>query len=235
MTGAATALSFFDPDRRLHGTLRSGAALLFEGTTPTALPEGTTFEHDGDRVRAELPERLSLEAEAVTEDMQLGGVSARVCRVTGHVGAHPVDCLGTVSETTRPPEWQELDAVRTISVLVDAENAFLAVARRPRGAVGHSAEHTVAWLIEEGRLLSVEEARLSTVYDGEGRQRSAGLELWLPGEELPRRGSGSAVAGSSLDLEAVRVQAAVFAWNLEGHDAIGAYELMIRAEQPAAA
>ena len=50
-------------------------------------------------------------------------------------------------------------------------------------------------------MLEVEDARISTVYDGGGRQRSAGLELWVPGEDYPRRGSGQVIAGSSLDLE----------------------------------
>ena len=40
-------------------------------------------------------------------------------------------------------------------------------------------------LLDEGRFLPVDEARLSTVYDGDGRQRSAGLELWLHGRGVP--------------------------------------------------
>ena len=80
-----------------------------------------------------------------------------------------------------------------------------------------------------------ENARISTVYDGGGRQRSAGLELWLPGEEFAHRGSGAAVAGSSLELEGLSVHAAVFRWRLDGREAIGAYELMVRVEPPAAA
>src|ERR671923_1470450 len=62
-----------------------------------------------------------------------------------------------------------------------------------------------------------------------------GLELWLPGEELPHRGSGMVIAGSSLDLEGLRVHTAVFRWRLDGRDGIGAYELMVRTEPPAAA
>jgi hypothetical protein len=89
--------------------------------------------------------------------------------------------------------------------------------------------------MHDAELLDVEEARLSTVYDGEGRQRSAGLELWLPGEEFPRRASGVAIAGSSLDLEGLRVHAAVFRWRLEGREGLGAYEVMSRREEPAAA
>jgi hypothetical protein len=92
-----------------------------------------------------------------------------------------------------------------------------------------------AVLLSEDELLSVEDARISTVYDGEGRQRSAGLELWLPGEDFPRRVWGQVVAGTSLELEGLEVHAAVFAWKLEGVDAVGSYELMIRSQSPAAA
>ena len=101
-----------------------------------------------------------------------------------------------------PPQWEELDAIRGITALVDEQHALVALARRPRGAVGHGDEEVVARLVEDEAILEVEDARISTVYDGGGRQRSAGLELWLPGEDYPRRGSGQVIAGSSLDLDA---------------------------------
>ena len=120
-------------------------------------------------------------------------------------------------------------------MLAAEDHALLALARRPRGAEGHGQELVTAKLLSEGELLTVEDARISTVYDGDGRQRSAGLELWLPGEDFPRRGSGSVVAGTSLELEGLQVHAAVFAWKLEGLDAIGSYELMVRSQSPVAA
>ena len=49
------------------------------------------------------------------------------------------------------------------------------------------------------------------------------------------RGSGIVIAGSSLDLEGLRVHTAVFRWRIDGRDGIGAYELMVRTEPPAAA
>ena len=58
----------------------------------------------------------------------------------------------------------------------------------------------------------------------------------MPGEDYPRRGSGQVIAGSSFDLEAgIQVHIAVFRWRLDGREGIGAYELMSRAEPPAAA
>ncbi len=43
------------------------------------------------------------------------------------------------------------------------------------------------------------------------------------------------IAGSSLDLDGIQVHAAVFRWRLDGREGIGAYELMLRTEPPAAA
>ena len=153
-----------------------------------------------------------------------------VCQVSGRIGGQKARCLGTVAETHSPPAWDELDALRSIAAVFDADNAFLALARRPRGALGHDAEEVSAWLLSEGEVLDVSEARLSTVYDGNGRQRSAGLELWIPGQDFPMRGSGTVVAGTSLALEGLEVHAAAFRWRMEDREGAGAYELWLRSE-----
>jgi hypothetical protein len=119
--------------------------------------------------------------------------------------------------------------------LFDGEHAVLACARRPRGARGHGEEEVVGWLVDGGEPRSVDQIRLSTLYDGDARQRSAGLELWLAGEDFPRRVAGEAQAGVSLALEGLRVHAAVFAWRMEGREGLGAYELTVRDEPDAAA
>jgi hypothetical protein len=235
VSAPALALSFFDLAHDIHGTARSGASVLFEGLKPVALPEGPSIEPSGDGWRAELPGSLSLELEPLSEAAELGGVRARLVRARGEAAGRQVDGLGTVSETTVPPRWDELDSIRTISALMDEEHALLAVARRPRGAVGHGQELVRAQLLDDGALLEVEDARISTVYDGGRRQQSAGLELWLPGEEFPRRGSGQVIAGSSLDLEGLQVHVAVFRWRLDGREGVGSYELTLRSDPPAAA
>jgi hypothetical protein len=184
VSAPALALSFFDAAHDIHGTARSGLTILFEGRKPNALPQGPEVEQTGSGWRAELPGTLSLEFEPVSPVADLGGVRAHVARVRGEAAGRTVDGLGTVSETEVPPEWEKLDALRTVSALVDEQHALLALARRPRGAVGHGDEEVVARLVEEDAVLDVETARISTVYDGSGRQRSAGLELWLPEEDF---------------------------------------------------
>lgn len=232
----ALSLAFFDPEHELHGIARAGATLLFEGTTPTVLSEGPGLERVGhDGWRARLADRLDLSFAPRSAAVPLGPVRVRLCRVGGSVAGQRIDCLGTASETVTPPSWAELDALRTVSAIFDEGTAVLALARRPRGARGHGEELISATLLDQGEPHAVEDARLSTVYDGEGRQRSAGLELWLPGEDLPRRATGTAAAGSSLGLEALLVHAAVFRWRMEGREGAGEYNLVVRGEPPAAA
>jgi len=232
----AVSIAFFDPEHGLHGSTRTGATLLFEGSSSNVLPQGPSVERNGDGWRAELEGSFSLVLEPLAPPLRLPGMAAHLCGVSGRVGGQAVDCLGTVGETHTPPAWEELDVLRSISAMFDSEHAFLALGRRPRGAPGHDEEQVVGWLLAGGEPLAVEDTRVSTVYDGEGRQRSASLELWLPAQDLPRRVSGTVVAGTSLSLEGleVHVHAAVFLWRMDGREGAGAYELWARPE-PAAA
>ena len=234
MSEPALSIAFFDPEHGLHGSARSGTTLLFEGSNVNVLPDGPEIVRDGEVWRAKLDGAFSLTLEPVAPAASLGGVDAYVCAVTGQVGSRTVSCLGTVGETHTPPSWDELEAIRSVSAVFDREHAFLALARRPLGAAGHDAERVTGWLLSGGEPLAVEETRLSTVYDGGGRQRSAGLELRLPGEDFPRRGSGTVVAGSSLHLDGLDVHAAIFRWRMDDREGTGAYELWARPEPEAA-
>jgi hypothetical protein len=231
----AVSLAFFDTAQGLHGSARSGVTLLFERGAPRTLPEGASIERQGEGWRAHVDGELELAFAPASEPAELDGSRTCVCRVEGTLGDARVECLGTATETETPPEWAELDALRAVSAIFDAEHAVLAVARRPRGALGHGHEEVSARLVQAGQLLEVEDARISTVYDGDGRQRSAGLELWLPGEDFPRRASGTVQAGASLALEGLQVNAAIFAWTMEGREGAGAYDLVVRDEPDEAA
>ena len=60
--------------------------------------------------------------------------------------------------------------------------------------------------------MSVEEPRLSTTTDEAGRQIRAGLELWVDkDDDYPLRGTGEVLAGSTLELGALRLDVAFFA------------------------
>lgn len=235
MTEPAISAAFFDRGGGLSGSLRAGGAVLFHGERPEVTGEPHELARDGEGWRARMAGQAELAFEAISEAGSLGGAEARLCRVRGRVGEATVDSLGTITETSRPPAWAELDATRSITVVLDSEHALLAFARRPRGARGHGEEEITGWLLDEGRLKTIEDARLSTIYDGEGRQRSASLELWLPGEDFPRRAAGEAQAGVSLALEGVHVHAALFSWRMDGREGPGAYDLTVRGDDGEAA
>jgi hypothetical protein len=229
VSGPALSLAFFDGARDLHGTLRAGVGVLFEGDRSHALDSSPEIAGgEGEDWSVASGEELELRFSPCSPSVELGVASARLCRVSGRAGGGEVDCLGTASLTTTPPAWNELDALRTISAVFDADHAVLAAARRPRGSFGHGQELVVAHLFGPEGPVAVEDARISTVYDGEGRQRTAGLELWLPAEDFPRRVSGRVRAGLSLTLEGLRVNAAVFDWRMEGREGFGAYEVTVR-------
>jgi hypothetical protein len=224
----ALSLAFFDPDRKLSGTARAGATLIFEGQRVRTLAEPPDLDRDGDRFTARLGSDLDIALEPLGESARLPGSESWLCAVEGTVGGERVSCLGSATITGEPPAWAELDLIRAVSAVLDRENAVFLAARRPRGAVAHGEERVSAVIIAGGVALAVDDARLSTVYDPQGRQRTAGLELWLPGEDYPRRASGKAQAGASILLGGVRVDAAVFEWRMEGRVGAGAYELALR-------
>lgn len=235
MTDPPLALSFFDPARNLSGTARAGMTLLFEGTTPTTINSGPDVRRDqGGALTARLGDRLDLRFDPIAPAATLTGLEITLCAVIGTVGGSRVDCLGTATTTTEPPAWAELDAVRGVTAVFGPDRAVFLLARRPRGAIGHGNELVEARLLLDGELAEVENARLSTVYDGDGRQRNAGVELFLPAEDFPRRVSGTVRAGASLALEGLRVNAAVFGWQMEGREGAGLYELAVRDDQEAA-
>jgi hypothetical protein len=224
------SIALFDIEHGVNVSARAGATLLFEGSGATVRDEGPEMEATRKGWKAELGEDFSVKLEPVADPAELDGATVHLCEVSGRIGGHEARCLGTVSETTRAPEWEELDALRALSAIFDEDNAFVALARRPRGAAGHDAEEISAWLLSEGQALDVSKTRISTVYDGGGRQRSAGLELWVPDEDFPERASGTVVAGTSLALEGLDVHAAIFRWRMNDREGAGSYELWLRSE-----
>lgn len=237
--GTPVALSFLDPERGIYGTIRSALTLVFEGRQAHAHRVEPELEATGDGWRARVGDELELSFARASEEIALGGIGIAICSATGRVGAHEVSGLGTIAVTHRAPEWRELDSLRAISAVFAPDMAVLAIARRPRSAAGHGEELVSAALLEAGGVRIPEDARISTVYDGGGRQHSSGIELWLPGEDFPRRLFGTVQGGTSLELDGLLVHAGAFTWRMEGSAGSGLYELTLRQDggddSPAAA
>lgn len=235
MSERALSLAFYDAERQMHGVLRSGMTLLFEGSDARAMEQGPEVTRDGDVWLASVEERLALEFAPAAASVAVGGAEATPCRVTGTVAKSRIECLGVASETVSPPRWDELDAARWIAAVFDPGEALFVSAIRPSGALGHDVEEIEAALSAGGKRHVVETARVSTVYDGDGRQRTAGLELWVEGEDFPRRAAGSVVAGTTLELQGLVAHASIFEWQMDGRSAFGSYDVTVREPEPAAA
>ena len=234
MTEQSVSLAFFDPQRGVHGTLWPGVSLLFEGAAG-GVREGAETNADGGGYQAVLDGSFDLLFQRCSPALALAGETASICRVSGTFDGVEMACIGTITEAQTPPAWSDLDIVRRLSAVFDHDTAVLAIARRERGAAGHGDELISACLLVDGEPLALERTRISTVYDGEGRQRSAGLELLVAGEDLPRRAVGTVLAGTTLELEGLRANAAIFSWRMKGVDGIGAYDMLVRDDPPDAA
>jgi hypothetical protein len=165
----------------------------------------------------------------------LGGMAGyeQPCRVRGTVRAagaeHTIDGLGQRGRSWGDADWERIELARTVAAWTDDAAAALS-AVRPVGAAHHADEAIWAALWESDRLLAIDDGRLSTTYDADGRTRRAGLELWPAGEEeWARRGAGEVLCGSSLDLGALRLDCAFFSWHLEGRAGVGRYDIIRRA------
>jgi len=152
----------------------------------------------------------------------------QLCRVEGTVGDRRIACLGQRGHEWGTPAWDRLDLARNLCAWVAEDVAVVAGGARATGARAHDEEELVAVLFDP-EPAAVGEPRLSTVYDGDGRQRRAGMELWVGEEdEYPRRLAGEVVCGTSLDLGEQRLDVAFFRWRMEGREGAGRYDVMRR-------
>ena len=148
----------------------------------------------------------------------------QLCRVRGtlRVGAASTDIDGV---GRRVHAWGAPAGAGFRSIYAVGEARAVTVAAvRPPGAEGHGSELVAAFLIRpEEPPARFEDVRVSTVYDSAGRPRTAGLELFMPGDEYPRRVSGEAVCRPQ--EAGAGPFAACFRWSFEGESAQGGYQV----------
>jgi len=158
----------------------------------------------------------------------------QLCHVSGEVRVGDrrwdVECLGQRGHQWGAPDWDKLELARTVALWFEGEQGIALAAVRPTGANGHDAELLSAYLLDDQETTPVWDPRVSTVVDGEGRQRRAGLELWVreDGEEGPLRIAGEAVCGTTIELGRLRLDSAFFAWRMSGRDGVGRYDVLRR-------
>ncbi len=161
----------------------------------------------------------------------------QLCLVEGTVRAgeteRPISCLGQRGHTWGAPDWDRLELTRTLSAWLGHDAGLALASVRPARAKGHADEAVSAFLLEAAddgvTTRPIADARLSTTYDGAGRQRRAGLELWEDEEaDYPRRASGEVLCGTSLELGRLRLDCAFFEWHMEGRAGVGRYDVLRR-------
>ncbi|MBW3653696.1 MAG: hypothetical protein KY433_08905, partial [Actinobacteria bacterium] len=157
---------------------------------------------------------LDVEALSTPADASVGQSSGyeQLCRVRGSAGGRRVDCLGQRGHAWGRADWSKLELARTVSAWMDDATAVTLSAARPSSAKHHADEEFAAHVVIGGSAVAVRDPRLSTTYDGDGRQIHAGLELWVGDEdgEFPHRAAGEVVCGTTLDLGKLRVDCAFF-------------------------
>jgi hypothetical protein len=176
------------------------------------------------------------EVEMTEPTARAGGMTGyeQLCHVHGTVRAggraHELRGLGQRGRAWGEPDWERIDSTRVLAAWLDDGTGIALCAVRPAGASDHEEEATWAALLGAAGTLRVDEPRLSTTYDDSGRQRRAGLELWVGEEDsYPRRAAGEVVCGSTLDLGQLRLDCAFVRWRMDGRTGVGRYDVLRRA------
>jgi hypothetical protein len=243
-----SALGVLFAGREPVGVVAEGGAPLEAGAhwgelRLPGLTVGTPEAHARWQVEMEAPggAGFALEFEAVSPPAELdaddgtarlGGMAGheRICRVRGTAAGRPVDCLGQRGRSWGTADWSRIALTRSLGAWLEDGPSVLVSAVRPEGAESHSDEAMWAAMVDSEGTERVSAPRLSTTYDADGHQRRAGLELWVGEEdEYPRRGAGQVLCGSSVELGQLRLDCAFFAWQLDGRDGVGRYDVLRRA------
>jgi len=236
----------------------SGLGLVFAGGEPVAVQADgeasveertwTAIDAAGLATTVERPLEawtLSFASDGAAFDLQVEALSApgevaeggmegyeQLCRFRGDatIGGRrmTLDCLGQRGHSWGAPDWETMALARTLGVWVGDDLGVSLLAIRPGDAEHHDQETVAAYVYESGEPVRVLDPRLSTGYDGEQRQRRAGLELWVDEESHARRAAGEVVCGTSLDLGRLRLDCAFLRWHMEGREGVGRYDILRR-------
>ncbi len=157
----------------------------------------------------------------------------RFCRVEGTAAGRRFAGLGQRGRSWGTPDWERMALARTLTAWFDPGHAVSAVAVRPAATADHAAEAVFAVLLDadaDGEpVREVAEARVSTAFDAEGRQRRAGLELFVGDDDaFAHRAAGEVIAGTSLDLGRLRLDCAFLRWRMGGREGVGRYDVLRR-------
>ena len=159
------------------------------------------------------------ELDAAEPAARAGGLEGyeQLCRVHGTVWlgerTHEVRCRGQRGHSWGEPDWDGDRRLRaSLGAWLDDGTGVVLRAVRPAGRTAHGDEALWAAVLGSAGSLRVDDPRLSTTYDDDGRQLRAGLELWVgEDDDHPRRVVGEVLCGSTLELGPLRLRVRVLA------------------------
>jgi hypothetical protein len=187
---------------------------------------------------------FSVELEALSDPAELDpkGDTAKLGGMAGYEQLVRVHGEATVAGKTRKiaaqgqrghswgaPDWEKISVAKTVTAWLSDDSGVTISSVRPAGQEGHGDEAVSGFLMQDGQSIPIDDPRLSTTFDGEGRQRSAGLELFIDAEDdFPHRAAGEVICGTTLDLGRLRMDSAFLRWRMEGREGVGRYDVLTR-------
>ena len=150
-------------------------------------------------------------------------------RGAAHIGGEriEIDAVGQRGRSWGSPDWSKIGRTRMVSAWFGDE-ALSVAAIGAAGGEEHGREAISATIFESGGegCVRVADPRLSTTFDGEGRQRRAAMEHWITDDGPPRRATGDVVCGTTLDLGRLRLDTAFLSWRMDDRTGVGRYDIL---------
>ncbi|CAB4944343.1 unannotated protein [freshwater metagenome] len=146
-----------------------------------------------------------------------------------------IDGLGQRGRSWGEPDWSGISRTRTVGAWFD-DHAVTIAAIAKDGADGHGSDAIAGTLFAPGPegsavATTIGDPRLSTTFDGEGRQRRATFELWVTDDGPPIRAAAEVLCGTTLDLGRLRLDTALLRWaGSDGEPGVGRYDVLRRAD-----
>lgn len=170
-----------------------------------------------------------------SDTAKLGGMAGyeQLVRIHGQSTVNgkqgKIAALGQRGHSWGAPDWEKISVARTISAWFSDDSGVTIASVRGADKDGHGDEAVSGFLMQEGQAIAIDDPRFSTTFDGEGRQRNAGLELFIEAEDdHPHRGAGEVICGTTLDLGRLRMDSAFLRWRMEGREGVGRYDVLTR-------
>lgn len=242
----AESLAFFEPEKHVFGIAGPQVSVMFSGRddarvlgySVSDVQQLTTLSNTHWQAQMQSAKgSFDLDWKSSDGVAHLDSSELVVCDVAGRVTENEKRerRFKSFGVATLPSRRVGPPILRTVAAVFDNGDSFFMNAYKPAVYHGHGDERNDAVLIERGGSLVVEDARLSTVFSKDDLHTQASLELWLEGDEFPRRISGEAIPGTHIELTDRDVALAFFNWTMGSHTGIGYYEIALTAPPRVAA